>query len=342
KGISDLLDSLGDRLMYRFAYYNDTPSLPTPQQHWYVNLDVTASGGQNAVRWMEFATPQTIVKATDLTILQQGTYAPDGNWRWMGSMARDQSNDVLVGYSESNGDMYPSIFVAGRMPTDTLGTLEKELAVINGTGSQPDTSNRWGDYSAMRIDPVDNCTFWYTTEYYLVTQEFDWSTQIAAANFASCPSSISYTLTVSPTGNGTVTSTDGSINCPGTCSSFYPSNTQVTLNATPAAGWTFSGWSGACSGTGACVVVMTQNQSVGATFTQLSYTLTVSPTGNGTVTSTDGSINCPGTCSSTYPSNTPVTLNATPGQGWRFGGWSGPCNGTGPCNLIMTQNLLVG
>ena len=192
KGVSDLLDSLGDRLMYRFAYYNDTPSLPAPQQHWYVNFDVAASGGQDAVRWMEFATPQTIVNATALTILQQGTYAPDANWRWMGSMARDQSNDVLVGYSESSNNMYPSIFVAGRMPTDTLGTLENELAVITGTGSQPDTSNRWGDYSAMRIDPVDNCTFWYTTEYYMATQQFDWSTQIASAKFSDCPTALQF------------------------------------------------------------------------------------------------------------------------------------------------------
>ena len=188
KGISDLLDSLGDRLMYRFAYYNDTSSFPTPKQHWYVNFDVTASGGQNGVRWMEFATPRTIVNPTDLTISQQGTYAPDTNWRWMGSIARDQNNDVLVGYSESSTNMFPSIFIAGRTPGDTLGMLESEVAVVNGTGSQPDTSNRWGDYSAMRIDPVDNCTFWYTTEYYLVTQTFDWSTQIASANFSGCPS----------------------------------------------------------------------------------------------------------------------------------------------------------
>ncbi|HZL69973.1 MAG TPA: hypothetical protein VFC29_21895, partial [Candidatus Limnocylindrales bacterium] len=187
KGVSDLLDSLGDRLMYRFAYYNDTSSFPTPKQHWYVNFDVTASGGQNAVRWMEFATPQTIVNPTALTILQQGTYAPDTNWRWMGSMARDENNNVLVGYSESNTNMYPSIFVAGRTRGDALGTLENEVLVVNGTGSQPDTANRWGDYSAMRVDPVDNCTFWYTTEYYLVTQGFDWSTQIASARFPSCP-----------------------------------------------------------------------------------------------------------------------------------------------------------
>ncbi len=186
-GISDLLDSLGDRLMYRFAYYNDTLSFLTPQQHWYVNFSVTASGGQGAVRWMEFATPQTVVSPTALTILQQGTFAPDTNWRWMGSMARDQNNDVLLGYSESSTTMYPSIFIAGRTPGDTLGTLENEVPVVAGTGSQPDTFNRWGDYSAMRLDPVDNCTFWYTTEYYLVTQVFDWSTQIASAKFSGCP-----------------------------------------------------------------------------------------------------------------------------------------------------------
>jgi hypothetical protein len=187
RGTSALLDSLGDRLMYRFAYYNDTSSFQTPQQHWYVNFDVTASGLQGGVRWMEFATARTVVGPTDLAIAQQGTYAPDTNWRWMGSVARDQNNDILLGYSESSTSVFPSIFIAGRTPADALGTLESELSVVAGTGSQPDTSNRWGDYSAMRIDPVDNCTFWYTTEFYLVIQAFDWSTQMASAKFSGCP-----------------------------------------------------------------------------------------------------------------------------------------------------------
>ncbi len=152
-----------------------------------------------------------------------------------------------------------------------------------------------------------------------------------------------YTLTVSTSGNGTVTSTDGFISCPGTCSHNYLPGTQVTLNATPAAGWTFRGWSGACSGGGPCVVTMTQSLSVGATFTQLYYFLTVlSISGEGTVTSTDGFISCPGTCSHSYPSNTQVTLNATPAQGWTFAGWSGACTGPGPCVVTMTQSLSVG
>ena len=150
-----------------------------------------------------------------------------------------------------------------------------------------------------------------------------------------------YTLTVSTSGQGTVTSTDGYINCPGTCSHTYLSNTPVTLNASPAPGWSFSGWSGACTGSGPCNLAITHNQSVTATFTQNYYTLTVSISGDGTAISTDGFINCPGTCSHSYLSNTPVTLNASPAQGWSFSGWTGACNGIGSCNVNMPQNLAV-
>jgi len=150
-----------------------------------------------------------------------------------------------------------------------------------------------------------------------------------------------YALTVTTSGNGSVTSTDGLINCPGTCSHSYPDNAQVTLNATPAAGWAFMGWGGACSGTGSCQLTITQNTTVSATFYQLPVTLTASVVGSGTVTSTDGFINCPGTCQHTYNPNTPVTLNATPASGWAFSGWTGACIGIGSCNLTMTQNYSV-
>src|SRR5664279_1604357 len=76
------------------------------------------------------------------------------------------------------------------------------------------------------------------------------------------------TLSVSTSGNGTVTSTDGFINCPGTCTHIYPDNTQVTLNAAPGQEWVFGGWSGACSGTGSCIVTMTQPLSVDAIFSE--------------------------------------------------------------------------
>jgi hypothetical protein len=118
----------------------------------------------------------------------------------MGSIARDKVGDILVGYSEScgstcpggtNGGLYPSIFVAVREVNDPLGLgqLEPEVLVVAGTGSQTDTNNRWGDYSAMRIDINDGmggCTFWYTQEYYMVTSEMNWVTQIASVNFSNC------------------------------------------------------------------------------------------------------------------------------------------------------------
>jgi len=204
EGISDKVDSLGDRLMYRFAYWDDQPAAHvgphTPPvgsaQHWMVDFDVEASGGQIGVRWMEITAPIRTVPVTSLAVFQQGTYSPDGVYRWMGSIARDKAGDMLVGYSKSCGSTcpggtptFPSIAVAGRVPTDPAGTLEAEVAVVNGTGSQPSTANRWGDYSSMRIDTNDGmngCTFWYTTEYYTVTQQFDWSTQIASAQVSGC------------------------------------------------------------------------------------------------------------------------------------------------------------
>ncbi|MGH7489591.1 MAG: hypothetical protein ACREMY_28920, partial [bacterium] len=96
KGITDLLDSLGGRLMYRVADWNERRG-----QHWLTNFDVAASNGQNGVRWMEFIAKERKVSVNQIKVHQQGTYAPDGNWRWMGSVAMDKRRNILVGYSES-------------------------------------------------------------------------------------------------------------------------------------------------------------------------------------------------------------------------------------------------
>jgi len=206
KGITDVLEGLGDRLMYRFAYWADqpppnvtaTPPLPAPAQHWLTNHTVVTSSGNAAIRWYEFTAPLRAVPVTSLNVFQQGTYSPDGTWRWMGSIARDKVGDILVGYSKSCGDScpggtptYPSVFLAGRKVNDPLGLgqLEAETMAVAGTGSQPDTGNRWGDYSAMRLDTndgMDGCTFWFTQEFYQVTQATDWSTQITSAKFSNC------------------------------------------------------------------------------------------------------------------------------------------------------------
>jgi hypothetical protein len=149
-----------------------------------------------------------------------------------------------------------------------------------------------------------------------------------------------YSLSVSKNGSGTVTSNPSGINCGSDCSETYIDGTSVTLTATPLGGWSFSGWSGSCNGTGTCVLTMTSNKSVTATFTQ-DRVLSVSTSGSGTVTSNPSGINCGSDCSETYIDGASVTLTATPSNNWTFSGWSGSCSGTGTCNLTMNANKSV-
>ena len=150
------------------------------------------------------------------------------------------------------------------------------------------------------------------------------------------------TLTVTKTGNGTVTSGDGFINCGNSCSYPYPSGTPVTLTATPTQGSFFISWNGCDSvNDNICNLATDSARTVTATFTQSTYLLTVATVGSGTITSGDGFINCPGTCSYSYPSETQVTLTATPGQGSTFSTWGGACSGIGPCQVNVTQPSTV-
>ncbi len=190
RGIADRLDALGDRLMYRLAYRNFSD-----HQTWLVSHSVTA-GSSVGERWYEFHAPEN---STSLSVFQQGTFAPDSNYRWMGSIAMDSAQDIALGYSISSTSMYPSISYTGRVPSDALGTMESEAQIVAGTGSQSFTGNRWGDYTSMAIDGADDCTFWYTNQYYMVTTQFDWSTRLASFKFPSCGSTTpDFSLSASP------------------------------------------------------------------------------------------------------------------------------------------------
>jgi len=197
-GTSNLLDVLGDRLLYRVAYYDDVTSnvpvnaVPAHLQHWLVLHDATASGGNTAERWYEFFASTTKTTVTSIHLLQSGTYAPDDTThRWMGSIARDSAGDILLGYSASSASIYPSVAITGRTLNDPNGTMEGELQVVGGEGAFLGifdyNLNRWGDYTSMRLDPADNCTFWYTNEYYTASGTSNWSTQINSARFSGCP-----------------------------------------------------------------------------------------------------------------------------------------------------------
>jgi len=188
-GTTQRLDSLADRLMYRLAYRNfgDHEAL-------VVNHSVTA-GSSVGVRWYEIRSPRTAP-----VVYQSGTYAPDANYRWMGSIAMDKVGNIALGYSVSSATMHPSISYTGRAPTDPLGTMQGENLILTGAGSQTSGLTRWGDYSALTIDPGDDCTFFYTTEYLKANGAFNWSTRIASFKFPSCSGAppVLTTITVSP------------------------------------------------------------------------------------------------------------------------------------------------
>ncbi|MGH9776547.1 MAG: hypothetical protein ACRD50_16570 [Candidatus Acidiferrales bacterium] len=190
-GTSQQLDSLGDRIMYRLAYRNfgDHESL-------LVNHSITA-GSSVGVRWYELRSPNS-----NPSVFQSGTFAPDSNYRWMASLAMDQAGDMALGYSVSSSSMHPAIRYTGRVPTDPLGTMESEATILQGNGSQNGGLTRWGDYTSMSVDPVDDCTFWYSNEYLPSNGSFNWATHIASFKFPGCGSTTpDFTISASPSSN---------------------------------------------------------------------------------------------------------------------------------------------
>jgi len=175
------LDSLGDRLMFRLAYRNFGD-----HEAMVVNHSIKASGTGNApsaVRWYEVRNP-----GTSPVIFQSGTFGGGTSSVafWMGSIAMDKVGDIALGYSASSTSVKPSIRYTGRVPSDPLGTMETANQIVAGGGVQTNSQNRWGDYSSMAIDPVDDCTFWYAQEYYKTTGSFNFATRLASLKFSTC------------------------------------------------------------------------------------------------------------------------------------------------------------
>ena len=190
------LDTLAAHEMFRAPYRNfgtyesiavSGPVLPSGSG---------GSGSNTAERWYEIRTPFTTP-----TVYQQSTFSPDTSlYRWMGSIAEDHQGNMLMGYSGSSSTVFPSVYITGRLNGDTLSMMESESQVYAGLNSQVNISGyaygyRWGDYTAMMIDP-DDCTFWYTGEYLKQAGLFNWSTRVLSFSFPSCSSNAAITLPI--------------------------------------------------------------------------------------------------------------------------------------------------
>jgi hypothetical protein len=168
---SNYLDGIGDRLMFRLAYRN------FGNHESVVGTYSVSSGGVAGLRWFELRN----VTSGPVTVYQQSTYQPDTTWRWMGSAAMDGQGNLAIGFSASSSSIHPQLRYAGRLATDPINTLAQgEAHLYDGAGSQTGSGNRWGDYSSLTIDPVDDATFWYTNEYYSSTISYSWRTRIGS------------------------------------------------------------------------------------------------------------------------------------------------------------------
>ena len=218
-GTTQKLDTLGDRMMYRFAIRHFADNDRAVVNH------AVGNGSAVAVRWYELYDP-----AGAVTLNQQGTYAPDSTYRWMASAAEDQAGDIGMGYSASSSSIHPAIRFTGRVPSDPLGSLESELSIIEGTGSQTSGLSRWGDYTALQVDPSDDCTFWYVDQYEATNGTFNWHTRIGAFSFSNCSGSPSFSLSANPNSLSIAAGSQGASTI--TVTPLNGFNGSVNLNAT--------------------------------------------------------------------------------------------------------------
>jgi hypothetical protein len=154
-GSAQRLDAQGDKLMARLVYRKIGSRESLVAVH---SVDTSAGGG--GVRWYEFR----IDKSRKITLYQQGTYAPDGLYRWMASPAMDRAGNIGIGYSVGGPATFAGQRFAARLASDPIGQLTlREMVLAEGEGVQ--NAMRWEDYTQTAIDPTDDCTIWYVGDY---------------------------------------------------------------------------------------------------------------------------------------------------------------------------------
>ena len=176
-GVTEQLDSLGDRLMYRLSYRNFGSYESLLVNH---SVQVSSASNLTGIRWYELRN-----SGRGFSVYQQSTFSPDSTYRWMASIAQDKQGNMLMGYSASSSTLEPSIGYTGRLAGDANGQMQTGYISFPGVGSQT-SYNRWGDYTSMAVDPANDCTFWYINEYLPGTGSFNWNTQIQSFKFSGC------------------------------------------------------------------------------------------------------------------------------------------------------------
>lgn len=334
-GTNNRLDTLGERLMYRYVYRKIAG-----QESLLVSHSVAdATSGVTGVRWYELRGAATDTGTP--TLYQQGTVLPDATYRWMPSISMDKVGNIGMVYSVSSSSMYPSIAVTGRLSGDTLGVMtQAESIVVAGTGSQTSSQGRaltrWGDYAAAVVDPVDDCTFWVASEYLATTGAFNWKTGIANFTYPSCSGGAVGSAPVVQTQPTNATVTEGAVASFTAAASGSPTPT-VQWQSQPSGG----SWSNIGGATAATYTTPVTTAAMNGTKYRAVFTNATSPYADTTTAATLTVLRVQSALTLTpaatsVPANTTITLGSSGGSG--TGALTYSVTGTG-CS-ITSGNVL--
>ena len=359
-GISQLLDSLGDRLMYRLSYRNYGS-----YQQFVVNHSVQVSSGsqQTGIRWYAIRNSSG---STPFAIYKESTFSPDSTYyRWMGSIAQNKNGDLGLGYSTSGVTSVPGIAVTGLLNGADSG-MELEQRIYNGSNqSYQGGYSRWGDYSSVSVDPTDDCNFWYTNEYVtppVLSFNYLWQTVIGEFSFPDCSgsgTSPGFTLSpspstqsISPGATAAYTITVASQNsyagtvdltlsgCPAGASCTITSPVTLTANGTQTASLSVSNTGSLAAanyninitGTDSVTSSLTSTTSVGLTVNP-PPTFSLSTSGSPQSVTQGGAASFGISVSALYGFNSAVTLSVTGGC---------PTSPAGACSFSPTNTITGG
>jgi hypothetical protein len=239
-GTTQRVDVVSEWPMWQLQYRNMGGS----DERFVANFAVDVGSDRSGIRWYQINR-----SGGTYSIAQEGTFAPaDTLHRFMGSIGIDQGGNIALGYNASSGTESPSLRYATRAASDPAGTLQAEVTLQAGGGSQTG-SNRWGDYSALTIDPEDNCTFWFTGEYYASSSGSGWTTRIgnfvmpecAPCQITACPGPATVPNAPNQCGASftyaapTTTGNCGAVTCTPASGSFFPVGT-TNVSCTTAIG----------------------------------------------------------------------------------------------------------
>jgi len=177
--VSQKLETLGFWPQWRLQYRN----MGSHESLLFNHTIDTDGAGHAGIRWYELRRPPGGAWA----VAQTGTLKDQDLHYFMGGISMDGDGNIALGYAASSADKHPGIRIAHRMAGDAPGSMPgTEFQAYDGTGSQLPPNGKWGDYSTMDVDPVDDCTFWYTHEYYEMSSESGWHTRIVSFKLPGC------------------------------------------------------------------------------------------------------------------------------------------------------------